>query len=88
LAAPALGRPVFATPTTLMCLKAIDAEGIKGSEEMMDQMLKAAPPQLRAEIPADLNDDTIRRDTAYSLLNQVCQEWLGFVLIHGIMKAS
>ncbi|MGE3769325.1 MAG: class I SAM-dependent methyltransferase [Bdellovibrionales bacterium] len=85
LAAPGLGRPVFGTPTTLMCLKAIDAAGIKGAEEILDQQLREASAPVKAEIPANLSDETMRRNTAYHLLQQICQEWLGFTLVHGIM---
>lgn len=88
LAAPGLGRPVYGSPVIVLCLKAMDEAGIAGAEEVMDKMLQNAIPAVKAEIPADLADPVARRNTAYNLLNQVCQEWLSFCIIYGIMGAK
>lgn len=86
LAAPGLGRPVYGSPVIVLCLKAMDEAGIAGAEEVMDKMLQNASPTIRAEIPADLTDAVARRNTAFNLLDQVCQEWLTFCIIYGIME--
>lgn len=88
LAAPGLGRPVYGSPVIVLCLKAMDEAGITGAEDVMDTMLQNASPTVKAEIPSDLTDAVARRNTAYHLLDQVCQEWLTFCIIYGIMEAK
>lgn len=85
LAAPGLGRPVYGSPVIVLCLKALDAGGITGAEDLVDNWLQNANATVKAEIPADLTDAVARRNTAFRLLEQVCQEWLAFCIVYGIM---